>query len=158
MIRYLADRLGLINTNILYLIISSLSCFLIWVFAYTYGTLVAYMAIFGFFCGSYFTLGKESTVSKKFHTTKATLKIVSPITASILGMEKFATGLSMVLISNVAAVFGPNIASAVEGAVGGVSAEPFFSYKMFAGVAYILAAAIMIWVKFSMNRNVFAKV
>ncbi|KAI8148165.1 major facilitator superfamily domain-containing protein [Fennellomyces sp. T-0311] len=136
---YVADRFGLINTNILYLVISSLASFLIWVFAYTYGTLMAYMAIFGFFCGSYFTL-------------------VSPITASILGMEKFPTGLSMVLMSNVAAVFGPNIASAVEGAVGGVIAEPFFSYKMFAGVAYILAAFVMIWLKLNMNRNIFAKV
>ena len=64
----------------------------------------------------------------------------------------------MVFISNVAAVFGPNIASAIEGAVGGVSAEPFFSYKMFTGVVYIFAAAIMTWVKLSMNPNIFAKV
>ncbi|KAI9261550.1 major facilitator superfamily domain-containing protein [Phascolomyces articulosus] len=133
---FLADKLGNINTNIIYLTIASLSNFLIWTFAYTYGTLVAFMAIFGFTCGSYFAL-------------------VSPITASICGMEKFPTGLSMVLISNVIAVFGPNIASAIES---GVSSERFFSYKMFAGVAYILSALIMTWLKFNVNRKPFAKV
>ena len=61
----------------------------------------------------------------------------------------------MVLISNVAAVFGPNIASAIES---GVSSERFFSYKMFAGVAYMLSALIMIALKFRVNREIFKKV
>ena len=80
---------------------------------------------------------------------------MAPITAEILGMEQFPTGLSIVLISNVISVFGPNIASAIDG-VGG--SEPYFSYKMFAGVAYILGAIIMLWLKFNLNRNAFAKV
>ncbi|KAI9494789.1 major facilitator superfamily domain-containing protein [Zychaea mexicana] len=133
---FLADKLGNVNTNIIYLVIAGLSNFLIWTFAYTYGTLMAFMAVFGFTCGSYFTL-------------------VSPITAAILGMEKFPTGLSMVLLSNCVAVFGPNISSAIESAV---NSEPFFSYKMFAGVAYILAASVMLWLKFNINHKISAKV
>ncbi|KAI8147825.1 major facilitator superfamily domain-containing protein [Fennellomyces sp. T-0311] len=132
----LADRFGLVNVNTVFLIVSGLSTLLIWTFAYSYGTLMAYAVIFGCFSGSYFS-------------------VVAPITAEILGMERFPTGLSVVLISNVISVFGPNIASAIDGAGG---SEPYFSYKMFAGVAYIIGAIIMIWLKFSLNRKVFVKV
>ncbi|KAI8136872.1 major facilitator superfamily domain-containing protein [Fennellomyces sp. T-0311] len=136
---YVADRMGPVNTNILFLIISGLSSFLIWGFAYTYSTLMAFMAIFGFFCGSYFAL-------------------LSPITASLLGMAKFPSGLSLILLGNAVAVLGPNIASAIEGAVEGVISEPFFTYKMFSGVAYILGALVMFWLKLSMSRTILCKV
>lgn len=131
-----ADKIGKVNTNIIFTAIGGLSSFLIWTFAENYGALMAYSAVFGVFCGSYFAL-------------------LSPITAHLLGFERFPTGLSVMLISNVVSVFGPNIASAIENHV---DSAPYFSYKMFAGTAYVLGALILFILKIRLNRNVLAKV
>jgi MFS family permease len=133
---FLADRIGKINTNMLFTLITSLSCLLIWTFALTYGSLMAFSCVFGLTSGSFFAL-------------------LSPITAYLLGMEQFPSGLSLLLFSNIIPIFGPNIASAIET---GVNSTPFFSYKMFAGVSYLVAASILIFLKLKIGRNVFAKV
>ncbi|KAJ8657042.1 hypothetical protein O0I10_007376 [Lichtheimia ornata] len=133
---FVSDRIGPINTDILYLTLACLANFLIWTFAYSYGVLMAFAAVFGLVCGSYFTL-------------------VSPLTASILGMEKFPTGLSFVILFNVISIFGINISNAIEDAT---SAEPFFAYKMFAGSIYAASVLLMLWLKFTVNRKVFVKV
>ncbi|KAG1249789.1 hypothetical protein G6F68_013141 [Rhizopus microsporus] len=76
--------------------ITSLSSFLIWTFSNSYGSLVAFSVVFGLTSGAY-------------HAQ------LSPITASILGMKQFPSGLSLLLLTNVIPVFGPTIASAIEG-------------------------------------------
>lgn len=81
--------------------------------------------------------------------------IVSPLTASILGMEKFPTGLSFVILFNVISIFGVNISNAIEDAT---SAEPYFAYKMFSGSIYAASVLLMLWLKFTVNRKVFVKV
>ncbi|KAI8072262.1 major facilitator superfamily domain-containing protein [Gilbertella persicaria] len=133
---FLADRFGKVNTNLLFTFISSLSCLLIWTFSSSYGSLMAFSVVFGLTSGSFFAL-------------------ISPLTAYILGPELFPSGLSLLLLSNVIPVFGSNIASAVES---GVDASPFFSYKMFAGVAYLVGAFVLLILKLKLNRNPFAKV
>jgi hypothetical protein len=69
-------------------------------------------------------------------------------------MERLPSGLSLLLFFNAFPVFGANIASAIEASV---SSEPFFAYKMFAGVAFLLCALILFFLKFRLNRNPFAK-
>ncbi|KAI8977306.1 major facilitator superfamily domain-containing protein [Mycotypha africana] len=133
---FLADRIGKINTNFVFTVITAISCLLIWTFAHTYGSLMGFSVVFGLTSGSFFAM-------------------ISPITAHLLGMEKFPSGLSLLLFSNVVPVFGPNIASAVEA---GVSSAPFFSYKMFAGIAYVLSAIFLFVLKLRINRHPFAKV
>ncbi|KAI8636466.1 major facilitator superfamily domain-containing protein [Parasitella parasitica] len=133
---FLADRIGKINTNLIFTFITSLSCLLIWAFASNYASLMAFATVFGLTSGSFFAL-------------------ISPITAYLLGMERFLSGLSLLLVTNVIPVFGSNIASAIEA---GVGSEPFFSYKMFSGVAYLVAAIILVILKLRLNRNPFAKV
>ncbi|KAI8370236.1 major facilitator superfamily domain-containing protein [Blakeslea trispora] len=132
----LADKIGKINTNLIFTFISSLSCLLIWTFSNSYGSLMAFSVVFGLTSGSFFAL-------------------ISPLTAYLLGMELFPSGLSLLLLSNVIAVFGSNIASAIES---GVSSAPFFSYKMFAGVAYLVGAILLLILKLKLDRNLFAKV
>ncbi|KAL9544195.1 hypothetical protein MBANPS3_007744 [Mucor bainieri] len=132
----LADRIGKVNTNLIFTLITALSCLLIWTFASNYGTLMAFSTVFGLTSGSYFAL-------------------ISPITAYLLGMDRFPSGLSLLLVTNVIPVFGSNIASAIEA---GVSSEPFFSYKMFSGVAYLVATITLVVLKLRLNRNPFAKV
>ncbi|KAL7319906.1 hypothetical protein PS15m_002988 [Mucor circinelloides] len=131
-----ADRAGRINSNITFTLLTAISCLLIWTFAFDYGSLMGFAAVFGFGCGSYFAL-------------------MSPIAASLLGMEKFPSGLSLLLFLNMIPVFGSNIASAIET---GVSSEPFFSYKMFAGVSWLVGAMLLIFLKFKINKNPFVKI
>ncbi|KAI7903125.1 major facilitator superfamily domain-containing protein [Cokeromyces recurvatus] len=133
---FLADKIGKINTNLLFTFITSLSCFLIWTFAESYGSLMGFSTVFGLTSGSFFAL-------------------LSPITAYLLGMEQFPSGLSLLLLTNAIPVFGPNIASAIEASV---NSSPFFSYKMFAGVAYLLSTILLVFLKLKFNRNIFAKV
>lgn len=133
---YLADRIGKVNTNVLFTFITAVSCLLIWTFAFTYGSLMAFAVIFGLTSGSFFAL-------------------ISPICAALLGMESFLSGLSLLLFTNVFAVFGPNIASAIESSV---SSAPFFSYKMFSGIAYTVAFIILLILKLRLDRNFFGKV
>ncbi|KAG1073344.1 hypothetical protein G6F42_025821 [Rhizopus arrhizus] len=97
---------------------------------------MGFAVVFGFGCGSYVTL-------------------MSPISASLLGMEKLASGLSLLMFLNMFPVFGANIASAIET---GVNSAPFFSYKMFSGVAWLLGTLLLIILKFRINKNPFAKV
>ncbi|CAO3631966.1 unnamed protein product [Cunninghamella blakesleeana] len=131
-----AQKIGMINTNIIFTILGGLSSLLIWTFAYNYGVLMAYAVVFGLFCGSYFAL-------------------LSPITAALVGMERYPTALSLLLITNVISVFGPNIASAIESSV--TTSPAYFSYKMFAGVTYLVGAFFLIILKFRLNRNPLAK-
>jgi MFS family permease len=128
---FASDRVGKINVNIVFTILGGLSSLLIWTFAWTYGSLMAYSVVFGLFCGSYFAL-------------------LSPITASLVGLERYPTALSLLLITNIISVFGPNIATAIDL---GVEAAPFFSYKMFSGVCYIVGAVFLVLLKFRLDSN-----
>lgn len=132
----LADRIGRLNANIIFLLITAVSSLLIWTFAFTYATMMGFGIVFGFACGSYFAL-------------------MSPISAGILGMEKFPSGLSLLLVFNLIPVFGSNIASAIES---GVNSTPFLTYKLFTGVSYLAGALILIYLKIKMNKNPFAKI
>ncbi|KAI9244175.1 major facilitator superfamily domain-containing protein [Sporodiniella umbellata] len=135
-IGYLGDRIGKINAFFIFSVITALSSFLIWTFANSYGVLMAFALIFGLTSGAFFAQ-------------------VSPITASILGMQKFPSGLSLMLLTNSIPVFGPNIAGAIETNVG---STPFFTYKMFTGVVYVVSALVLFILKIRLDRNVFAKV
>ncbi|RCH88532.1 hypothetical protein CU097_005782 [Rhizopus azygosporus] len=135
-IGFLADRIGKINSNLIFVIITSLSSFLIWTFANSYGSLMAFSVVFGLTSGAYFAQ-------------------ISPITASILGMKQLSSGLSLLLLTNVIPVFGPNIASAIESSV---NSTPFFSYKMFTGVAYFLSAIFILILRLRLSRRLFVKV
>lgn len=55
---FLADWIGHINVVIIYCTISGLSCLLLWTFAKTFGTLLAFSIFYGFFGGAFVTLSK----------------------------------------------------------------------------------------------------
>lgn len=56
---YIADRIGRMNALIICNIISGLSSFLIWVFAYDYNTMMAFAVVFGLVCSIYFSSSKS---------------------------------------------------------------------------------------------------
>ncbi|ORX53053.1 MFS general substrate transporter [Hesseltinella vesiculosa] len=132
---YVADYIGKLNTNLIVTIIGGLSSLLIWTFAYDYGTLMAYAVVFGLTCASYFCL-------------------LSPIVVQLVGLDRYPSALSFLLLTNVISVFGPNIASAVEQSVG--ASNPYFSYKMFAGVTYLVNAVLLVILKFRLDRRPWA--
>ncbi|KAI9345780.1 major facilitator superfamily domain-containing protein [Pilaira anomala] len=133
---YLADRIGKLNANIIFQLITAASCLLIWTFAFDYPAMMGFGIVYGFACGSYFAL-------------------MSPISVEILGMEKFPSGLSLLLLFNLFPVFGSNIASAIEA---GLKPTPFLTYKLFPGVAYLTGSLVLVYLKFRRNKNPFAKI
>ena len=56
--RYMSDRIGRLNTHLLCLFVSALSCLLLWMFAHTYGMIMAFAVMFGFVGSSYYTVCK----------------------------------------------------------------------------------------------------
>lgn len=118
------------------MLISGLSCGLIWVFATNYGVLVAFCVIYGLFCGAYFAL-------------------LAPVTALITGMDHFPSGFSLFLVLNGIGFFGAPIAGAVQSATG---SSGYLATQMFTTVTLILGALIMFGLKIKMTKAVFAKI
>ncbi|KAG2223273.1 hypothetical protein INT45_006999, partial [Circinella minor] len=135
-IGYIGDHIGRLNANILFTMLSGLSAITIWIFAYSYGTLMAFAVVFGLVCSSYVAL-------------------LSPITATILGIERFPTGLSILLLSNMISVFSPTIVSAIEIRV---SSEPYLVYKLSCGVFYIVGGLFLILLKVRMTHSLLVKI
>lgn len=75
---------------------------------------------------------------------------MSPITAKILGLKRYPTGLSILLLSNAISVYGPSIASAIQT---GVDTEPYLTYKIFTGFVYVLGGLILIVLKIRMTKS-----
>ncbi|KAI8053174.1 major facilitator superfamily domain-containing protein [Gilbertella persicaria] len=135
LVGYIGDRIGRLNANIIFTFCCSLTNFLIWTFAYSYGSLMAYSALFGLFCASYFAM-------------------MTTITAAILSPEQYRTGVSTLLLSNTVSVLGITIAGAVEASL--KNTEPYFSYKMFTGVVYLVGGIILVALKIRI-KGLFAK-
>ncbi|GAN08615.1 hypothetical protein MAM1_0214d08130 [Mucor ambiguus] len=69
-------------------------------------------------------------------------------TAIITGMDKLNSGYSLFLLVTMVAMFGPNLAGALEAYfTTHYNQEPYLTYKLFAGVGYILGVFIMIVLK-----------
>ncbi|KAI7877408.1 MFS general substrate transporter [Lichtheimia hyalospora FSU 10163] len=132
----LADRFGCLNTNILYALMSCLSTFLIWTFAYDYGSMMAYAVVFGLFGGSFFAL-------------------CSPITVLVVGVEKYPYAFSLLMVSITPGLFGSPIASAIERVS---SIEPFLTYKIFTGIMAFFCTLLLVILRFRISRKFLAKV
>ncbi|KAI9319618.1 major facilitator superfamily domain-containing protein [Dichotomocladium elegans] len=127
----IADRFGHVNTVILYGICSSLSCFLIWTFSNTFGLLLTFALVFGFFGGSFIAL-------------------TSSVTVIVTGMDRFQSGLSAFLFITLVSMFGPNAAGALEKHMG---ASPFFCYKIFAGSGYLAGVLTLFVMKWLISKR-----
>ncbi|KAI8053168.1 major facilitator superfamily domain-containing protein [Gilbertella persicaria] len=134
LVGFIGDRIGRLNADIIFTFCCALSNLLVWTFAFNYSVLIGYSVLFGLFCGSYFAM-------------------MTPIAASILTPEQYRTGVSTLLLFNVIAVFGITIASAIET---NANAEPYFSYKMFTGVVYLMGGIILVALKIKF-KGLFAK-
>ncbi|KAI8880307.1 MFS general substrate transporter, partial [Backusella circina FSU 941] len=131
-----SDNIGYINADIVANIIAALSCLLIWMVAESYGVLLVFAVVFGSTGGSYYS-------------------VISSIPASLIGLEKLPSALTILLVTNSVSEFGTNIASAIQEHT---NTPPFFVYKIFTGFAYVLCTVFLILLRLRVNKKLFAKV
>lgn len=131
---YFADKIGRLNMYVIASTFSGLMCMLLWPFAKTYNSLMAFAVLFGFTCGIYYALA-------------------SPITASVVGMDKISSGLSILFLASAISGTGPPIASAIQQATPGGG---YIGVQMFSGAVYIFGSIICIILKLKMTGSLFS--
>ncbi|KAI7901826.1 major facilitator superfamily domain-containing protein [Cokeromyces recurvatus] len=131
---YIADRVGRLNMYVISSILSGLFCMLIWPFAKTYGSLMAFAVLFGFTCGIYYALA-------------------SPITATVVGIDNISSGLSIMFVASAIAGTGPPIASAIQQATPNAG---YIGVQMFAGAVYIFGSLLCVALKVKMTGSLFS--
>ncbi|ORX61912.1 MFS general substrate transporter [Hesseltinella vesiculosa] len=122
---YVADRIGRLNMYIASNLLAGLLCCLLWRYATTYDTMIAFSVTWGLVCGTYFALAP-------------------PITAYIVGMEKLSSGLSILFLVSAASCTGPVIGAAIEQSTPG---NGYIGVQMFSGVVYIFGGLLFIIIK-----------
>ncbi|KAI7852490.1 major facilitator superfamily domain-containing protein [Circinella umbellata] len=130
-----ADRIGHLNTMILYSTLSALSC-TIWVAADSFSTLIVFCILVGFFGGAFIAL-------------------TSSVTFVITGAKNFESGLSLFLLITVISMFGPNVSSTFEQTL---HARPYLSYEIFTGIGYFAGAIVLVIIKYVKTNNIFSKI
>ncbi|CAO3586422.1 unnamed protein product [Absidia cylindrospora] len=130
---WVADKIGRLNMYIISNVIAGLLCCLLWKFATTYETLLAFSITWGIVCGLYFALAP-------------------PITGNIVGLEKISPGLSILFVASSISSIGPPVASAIQEATPGGG---FIGVQMFAGAVYLFGALICFGLKIKLTKSLF---
>ncbi|KAI8089813.1 major facilitator superfamily domain-containing protein [Halteromyces radiatus] len=131
---WVADRIGRLNMYIISCTVAGLLCCILWKFATSYHTLLAFSITWGFVCGLYFALAP-------------------PITGTIVGIEKISPGLSILFVASSIASVGPPIASAIQSSTPG---ESYIGVQMFSGAIYLFGALICFGLKIKMTKSIFS--
>lgn len=131
---YFADRIGRLNMFMIASTFAGLFCMLLWPFAKTYETMMAFAVLFGFTCGIYYALAP-------------------PITAAVVGSDNISGGLSILFLASAIAGTGPPIASAIQQATLGGG---YLGVQMFSGAVYIFGSFICICLKWKMTGSLFS--
>ncbi|KAG2213129.1 hypothetical protein INT47_011278 [Mucor saturninus] len=128
---YYADRIGRLNMFMIASTLAGLFCMLLWPFAKTYETMMAFAVLFGFTCGIYYALAP-------------------PITAAVVGPDNISGGLSILFIASAISGTGPPIASAIQQATPGGG---YIGVQMFSGAVYLFGSLICICLKWKMTGS-----
>jgi MFS family permease len=131
---YFADRIGRLNMYIMASVFSGLMCMLLWPFAKTYGSIMAFAVLFGFTCGIYYALAP-------------------PITSAVVGHDNISSGLSILFLASSISGTGPPIASAIQQATPGGG---YIGVQMFSGSVYLFGSLICVLLKLKMTGSVFS--
>ncbi|ORX59712.1 MFS general substrate transporter [Hesseltinella vesiculosa] len=138
---YLGDRIGAVNVDILLMLVCGLSSLFIWTLATSYISLMAFIIIYGFASGAVADI--------------PFLFIVAPITATITGIAKYPSGISLCLFSMTAARLGPSMAGAIQSAV---DKNGFAALQIFTGCAFILSSMVMVVLKYKLQPGLLGKI
>ncbi|KAI8144300.1 major facilitator superfamily domain-containing protein [Fennellomyces sp. T-0311] len=132
----LADKIGGLNMFSIYMAVSTISLWVVWVLARDFTALIGFAIMNGF--------------------VNSCLGVISAsVTMAITGPKDYpaATGLRPVLL--VVSVFGPLVADLLESSN---HAEPFLYCKIVAGAGAAMACILTLILKFRMDKRPFAKV
>ncbi|KAI8138045.1 major facilitator superfamily domain-containing protein [Fennellomyces sp. T-0311] len=131
-----ADKIGNMNTLVIYNTLGAFASLFIWMFAYNYTTLLLFSATYGLFGTVYFVLSP-------------------PTTARIVGVEKLPSANIFLCLSTAPMSFGTSIASAIETAS---TTQPFLIYKLLLGLPLLISTIIIVILKLKMTGNLFSKI
>ncbi|KAI7860372.1 major facilitator superfamily domain-containing protein [Circinella umbellata] len=131
----LADYIGRLNMFIIGSGLSGIFSFVIWPFASSYSILLVYCILWGMTCGLYYALA-------------------APITASVVGLEKLSSGLSILFIFSAISAMGTPISSAIQEATPN---NGYIGIQMFVGAVYVLGSLICIILKYRLTGSLFSK-
>lgn len=128
---YFADRIGRLNMFMIASTCAGLFCMLLWPFAKTYSTMMAFAVVFGFTCGIYYALA-------------------APITATVVGQDDIASGLSLLFIFSSLAAVCPPAASAIQNITPN---NGYIGVQMFSGSVYLCGSLICMILKIKMTGS-----
>ncbi|KAK4515542.1 uncharacterized protein ATC70_010492 [Mucor velutinosus] len=131
---YFADRIGRLNMYVLASTFAGLICMILWPFAKTYGSLMAFAVLFGFTCGIYYALAP-------------------PITAAVVSPDNLSSGLSILFVVSAVAATGPPVASAIQEVTPG---NGYIGVQMFSGAVYLFGSLICVLLKWKMTGSLFS--
>lgn len=131
---YFADRIGRLNMYVIVSTCAGLFCMLLWPFAKTYETMMAFAVLFGLTCGIYYALAP-------------------PITLAVVGPEQVSSGLSILFLASAISGTGPPIASAIQQSTPGGG---YIGVQMFSGAVYIFGSLICVLLKWKMTGSIFS--
>ncbi|KAI9495831.1 major facilitator superfamily domain-containing protein [Zychaea mexicana] len=131
---YVGDKIGRLNMLVISSMFSGLVSFVVWPFATSYNVLLVYCILWGPLCGMYYGLA-------------------APITASVVGMEKLGSGLSILFIVSAIAALGAPMAAAIQQAV---PDNGYLGVQMFVGSVYVGGAFICLYLKYRLTRSLLA--
>ncbi|KAI7819283.1 major facilitator superfamily domain-containing protein [Gamsiella multidivaricata] len=133
-----ADKLGRTNTLFTCCFFAGLSCLAIWYVsqsaASTIGILTAFMCVYGLFGGGF-------------------ISIFPVVVAQVVGIERLSAALGILYFGNVVGnLLGAPIATAIMHAQNG----RYIGAIMFAGFSPVLAAFFVLFIRFRINKKLFA--
>lgn len=161
---YIGDSVGVVNIDIIFLLVCGMSSLFIWTFANSFATLMIFIVTYGFMSGAVFSLckSKQNHPSDRKYRTETNFQFVAywvftvaPITATITGMDRYPSGISLYLFSLTAARLGPSMAGAIQTAT---DKNSFFAQQMFTGLAFVFSAIVTVYLKFKLKPGVFVKI
>ncbi|KAI7858908.1 major facilitator superfamily domain-containing protein [Circinella umbellata] len=133
---YAGDKIGRLNMFIITSILSGIFSYTIWPFATSFNILLVYCILWGLTSGLYYALA-------------------APITASVVGMDKLAPGLTITFFLSAIAAMGAPICAAIQEAT---PDNGYIGIQMFNGSVYICGALICLYLKYRVaNGNMLAR-
>ncbi|KAI8996259.1 MFS general substrate transporter [Trametes punicea] len=134
LVGFVADFFGPVNSLLVAIALSGLTQLVVWTFVSTYGGIMAFAILYGFFCGCFISL-------------------VSAVVARIYGADRLA-GLSglLLLFNTPGYAAGAPIAGAILGATG----NDWRVVAGYGGAVQILGALCLVYARFKREPKVFA--
>jgi MFS family permease len=133
---YLADKIGRLNMYVISSTLAGLFCMILWPFATSYPSLMAFGIVYGFTGGVYYALA-------------------SPVVLAVVGSEDVGSGLSILFLASAISSVGAPIASAIESVT--VNSNSYLGVQVFAGLLYIVGSFICFCLKWKMTKSFFSK-